>query len=246
MDWMRHRFSFNRRVGNFSGDRKALGLLVLFALFVAGGSWIAMHPEHNPSAPLDLRDPVGWATMRKLAALRDDTPECRAVLERSDVAFSALPAQGEGPCARPDRTQLADFPLVPDTPPMTCPVAAALKMWLEKSVKPAARELMGSPIARIEHYGVFNCRRMRGNDSGAWSEHATGNAIDIAAFVLADGRRVSVNDGWSGDANGARFLREVRDGACGVFATVLSPDYNAAHKDHFHFDQDARWSSVCR
>ena len=65
-------------------------------------------------------------------------------------------------------------------------------------------------------------------------------------IVLEDGTRISVLSDWPGEGDKQRFLREVRDGACGAFSTVLSPDYNAAHADHFHFDMDSRWVSVCR
>ena len=65
--------------------------------------------------------------------------------------------------------------------------------------------------------------------------------------MLADGRRISVRDDWAGDDHEARFLRAVRSSACTMFSTVLSPDYNAAHADHFHFDQaDRMVGSVCR
>ncbi len=204
------------------------------------------HPEHDPAAPLDLRHPIGWATAGKLAALKDDVPQCRAVLERSAIAFDTLAVTGEGACARPDRTLLSAFPLAPDTPAVTCPMATGLEMWRVRSVEPAAVAILGSELATVEHLGAFNCRRMRGGSSNAWSEHATANAIDIAGFTLADGRSISVLRDWPEDSDEARFLREVRDGACGIFATVLSPDYNAAHADHFHFDQASRWSGVCR
>lgn len=226
--------------------RLALVALLPAALVIAGWQWLHAHPQHNPWAPLDLNDPPGWATRTKLARLKGDVAECRAVLERSQVAFAALPATGEGPCARPDRTRLGNYPLAPDTPAMTCPVAAALELWRRDSVGPAARRIMGSELTRIEHLGAYSCRRMYGGSEGPWSEHATANAIDIAAFVLADGRRISVLEDWRGDGAKARFLRAVREGACGSFATVLSPDYNAAHKDHFHLDQDDRWTGVCR
>lgn len=156
--------------------------------------------------------------------------------------FTALPPAGEGECARPDRTRLGDYPLSPDTPPVTCPVAIALELWRRDSVAPAAREILGSEIARIEHLGAYSCRRIYGRGEGNWSEHATGNAIDIAGFVLEDGRRISVLRDWAGEGPEAAFLREVRSGACEAFATVLSPDYNAAHADHFHLDQDSRWA----
>lgn len=226
--------------------RLALAALVPLALGIAGWQWLLGHPEHNPWAPLNLNDPPGWATRAKLARLKGDVSECRAVLERSEVAFTPLAPTGEGPCARPDRTRLGDYPLAPDTPPVTCPVAAALEIWRRDSVAPAARRIMGGEIRRIEHLGAYSCRRMYGSSDAAWSEHATANAIDIAAFVLEDGTRISVLRDWDGDGPKARFLRAVREGACGSFATVLSPDYNAAHADHFHLDQDERWAGVCR
>jgi len=231
---------------HYRAARLALAALLPLALAIAGWQWLLSHPEHNPWAPLDLDDPPGWATRAKLARLKADVDECRAVLGRSEVAFTALPGAGEGPCARPDRTRLGDYPLAPDTPPVTCPVAAALEIWRRDSVAPAARRIMGSEIARIEHLGAFSCRRMYGDSEGPWSEHATANAIDIAAFVLEDGTRISVLRDWDGDGSKARFLRAVREGACASFATVLSPDYNAAHADHFHLDQDDRWAGVCR
>jgi hypothetical protein len=226
--------------------RLALAALVPLVLAIAGWQWLGNHPQHNPWAPLDLNDPPGWATRAKLARLKGDVAECRAVLERSEVAFTVLDPTGEGPCARPDRTRLGRYPLAPDTPPVTCPVAAALEIWRRDSVAPEAERILGSKLKRIEHLGAFSCRRMYGGSDGPWSEHATANAIDIAGFVLADGTRISVLRDWDGDGPKARFLRAVREGACGSFATVLSPDYNAAHRDHFHLDQDDRWAGVCR
>ena len=242
----RLRFTISRRIGRFVFDRRLILLLVLAGLFIAGRAWLADHPEHNPWAPLDLNDPKGWATQQKLLALRDDVAVCRGVLERSDVAFTALEPVGEGECRRDDRTQLSAYPLNPAVPPTTCPVAVAMELWKRDTLDSAARDIFDSEIARIEHLGAYSCRRMYGGEEGPWSQHATANAIDIAGFVLADGTRISVLRDWQGEGAKPQFLRRVRDGACGAFSTVLSPDYNAAHADHFHFDMDDRWASVCR
>lgn len=240
----------SRRIGTFRWDRRVALLLVLAALAVTGRAWLAEHPEHDPWAPLDLRDPVGWATERKLLALRDDPAQCRAVFERSAVVFTSLDPAGEGACRREDRLQLGDAPLTPDVPPTTCPTALALFLWERDVLQPAASEIFDSEVTQIEHLGAYSCRRLYGRDEGPWSEHATANAIDIAGFVLADGTRISVLGDWSGEGESsdeqARFLRRVRDGACDSFATVLSPDYNAAHRDHFHLDMSDRWRGVCR
>ena len=228
-------------------DGFVVTLFVAGALLLAARGWLEEHPQHNPWAPLDLRDPPGWATQRKLAALQRDPAECRAVLDRSGIAFFALPAAGEGACRREDRTVLGETRLAPGAPAATCAVDAALVLWLRQGVQPAAEALLGSPVARIEHFGAYSCRRLYGRDEGPWSEHATGNAIDIAAFVLEDGRRISVVRDWTDDGPEAAFLRRARDEACEVFGTVLSPDYNAAHADHLHFDQAARgFGGVCR
>jgi hypothetical protein len=236
----------SRHVGRFRLDRALLWALVLAAVFVAGRAWLAEHPQHDPWAPLDLNDPPGWATQRKLAALRADPAECRAVLDHSGVSFEQLPAAGEGPCRRQDRTVLSNAPLAPSPPPSTCAVAASFELWLRQGIQPAAEELFGARVARIEHLGAFSCRRLYGRDSGPWSEHATGNALDVAGFVLEDGRRISVAHDWTREGDKAAFLRRVRDSACEVFATVLSPDYNAAHADHLHVDQvGRRFGSVC-
>jgi hypothetical protein len=77
------------------------------------------------------------------------------------------------------------------------------------------------------------------------SAHARAEAIDIAAFVLADGRRVSVLGDWQdGDARERQFLRVVHASACKRFGTVLGPDYNAAHRNHFHVELGG--GSFCR
>lgn len=80
------------------------------------------------------------------------------------------------------------------------------------------------------------------------SEHGYGNAVDIASFTLESGRKVTVKDGWRGEDEERRFLREVRSDACDEFKTVLGPGSDRAHKDHFHLDLQARRSGshVCR
>jgi hypothetical protein len=234
-------------VSTRSLDGPVFALLILGGLVLAAWAWLRDHPQDNPWAPLDLRDPPGWATQMKLANLRNDPAQCRAVLTRSKVAFTTLDPAGEGECRRADRTVLPALPLAPSRPPVTCVLGAGLELWLTREVQPAARDLLGSPVERIEHLGAYSCRRLYGRAKGRWSEHATGNAIDIAAFVLADGRRIAVLGDWKAKDERARFLHRVRDGACRIFGTVLSPDYNAAHRDHLHLDQAVRgWGGFCR
>ena len=242
----RRHVRISRRVGRFKADRRVVVLLCLFGLFIAGRGWIADNPQHNPWAPLHLDDPKGWATKQKLISLRNNVAACRAVLERSDVSYLVLDPTGDEPCRQQDRIRLIAFPLAPGQPSTTCPVAVALELWKRDTLDPAAERFFGSRVERIEHLGSYSCRRLYGRDEGPWSQHATANALDVAGFVLADGTRISVLGDWDDQDDKGAFLRTVRDGACDVFATVLSPDYNAAHADHLHLDMDDRWTSVCR
>ena len=227
-------------------------LLVAGALLLTGWRWLDDHPQHNPWTPLSLGDPPGWATGRKLARLRADPAQCRAFLRRSAIAYTALPPTGEGACRREDRTVVAPdrasgLALRPAGAQASCAVDAALALWLRHGVQPAARRLLDSRVVAIDHLGTYNCRRIGGGTKGTWSEHATGDAIDVSAFVLADGRRISVRADWGRTDDAAAFLRAARASACDFFGTVLSPDYNAAHADHFHLDQARRgYGSFCR
>jgi hypothetical protein len=221
-----------------------LGLLALAALLLYGRS--RSHPESMPWTPLDLSQPVGAFTGRKLAALSGNGAQCRSLLARAGVRYTALPdRQNDAQCGYRNAVRFrsggaleADY--APADLGVSCPVAAALALWEWHVVQPAALRHLGAKVARIDHYGSYSCRRMYNRPGAAWSEHAGANAVDIAGFRLENGRRISVLGDWQdGDARAA-FLREVRDGACGLFATVLSPDYNEAHRDHLHFDQADR------
>ena len=108
----------------------------------------------------------------------------------------------------------------------------------------AARRVLGSEVASIRQLGTYSCRRLYGRDSGNWSQHATAQAIDIAGFTLADGRSISLAGDWGADNDAGAFLLEIRNRGCGVFGTMLGPEYNAAHRDHFHLQ--ASGYGTCR
>ena len=237
--------NFSKRIGQFSFDSRILGWLVGAAFLFAGWMYLQAYPQHNPLAPLDVRHPPGIATSSKLLSVTENRGECRAALSRSGVQFRQLPAQGEGPCGLLDRTQLTQAALAPSTPVMTCPVAAGLEIWVRHGLQAAAQEHLGATVTQIDHIGTVSCRRMNNRRSGPWSEHASGNAIDIRSFTLSDGRVVDIEAGW-GQGEEGEFLVAARNAACASFRTVLSPDYNASHSNHFHLDQGTRWATVCR
>lgn len=212
--------------------------------------WLRDHPEHDPTARFELAHPQGWATHRKLGALARDDAACFAVFDRTDAGYIRRPVVGQGTCRASQRMLLTGNKFVPTMAPAGaapgCAVVAAMALWNRDAVQPLAERYFGQKVVRLENLGSYNCRRIAGQQ--AQSEHSTANAIDISAFILADGTRVSVRNDW--DDGGAReeFLHAVRDGACGLFSTTLSPDYNAAHADHFHLDMAARTAgwTVCR
>ncbi len=197
-----------------------------------------------PWTPLSLSDPIGLSTGRKVARLTSDRDGCIALLETSGLEFDALEPRGNDQCRVEDAVRLDGgqdlLSLTPRSVAPSCPVMIGMLIWQNQVVQQQAQTIFGQRVARIETYGSFSCRRMYGRTEGAWSEHATADAIDIGAFVLADGTRISVLGDWPGDSKKARFLRQVRDGACDLFSTVLSPEYNVAHADHFHFDMADR------
>ena len=119
---------------------------------------------------------------------------------------------------------------------LACPLVSQLERWIADSVQPAAMRWFGSPVAEIKQISAYSCRGMNGNSRAHISEHAFGNALDIAAFTLADGRRISVRDGWKGVPEEQGFLRDVQGAACQQFNTVLAPGSNVYHYDHIHFD----------
>jgi len=124
------------------------------------------------------------------------------------------------------------------TPPATlaCPIVSALDHWVSEGVQPAAMRWFGTPVTEIKQISAYSCRGMVGSGGSGISEHAFGNAIDIAAFTLSDGRRVTVEAGWHGTPEEQGFLRDVHLAACDHFSTVLAPGYNAAHYNHIHVD----------
>ncbi len=161
---------------------------------------------------------------------------CIGRLDRVVARYALLEDRTfSGGCSAVGAVQLRDIGTpVTGITAMTCPLAYAFTQWVQSDLQVPAIAEFGSRVVRVETMGTYSCRPIAG--TARLSEHASANAVDVSAFVLADGRRVRVLDGWNGDPSEARFLKSVRAAACRRFNTVLSPDYNAAHADHMHFD----------
>ena len=235
--------------------RRALviaGVVFRFLLFFGGlgfALWFAFihFPDAwNPFVPPRIEDKPNMVTGLKLRGLTGEYDICVSVVRASGTKYrrDAIPSKSEG-CAMPQGLTLEQSRIsYGGGIQLTCPATAALLMWERHVVAPAAEEHLGSEVVRIRHYGTYACRNVNHSESGRRSGHARGDAIDIAGFDLADGRKVSVLKDWDKETPEARFLSEVHEGACGLFSTVLGPDYNALHANHFHFEM-AQWG-ICR
>jgi hypothetical protein len=119
---------------------------------------------------------------------------------------------------------------------LACPIVSALDQWITAAVQPAAMRWFRQPVVEIKQISAYSCRGMNGNSYAHISEHAFGNALDIAEFVLADGHKVTVQYGWRGSPEEQAFLHDVQLAACNEFSTVLAPGANIYHYNHIHVD----------
>ena len=154
---------------------------------------------------------------------------------RTDVPPGAPQRLGPGPVQGNPVSAFGSVTLKP-TATLACPIVSVLDRWISDSVQPAAQRWFGARVVEIKQISAYSCRGMNGNPNAHISEHAFGNALDIAAFTLSDGRRISVKDGWHGLPEEQGFLRDVQGAACQQFNTVLAPGSNQYHYDHIHVD----------
>lgn len=119
---------------------------------------------------------------------------------------------------------------------LRCPMVPSVDRWVADVVEPAARFHFGSSIAQLRVAASYACRPINHRSGARLSEHGYANALDVSAFTLDSGRTVTVKGGWYGDGRERAFLRAVHAGTCRHFTTVLGPNYDANHRDHFHMD----------
>lgn len=130
-------------------------------------------------------------------------------------------------------TAVADIRLSPSAL-MDCATAQALAQWVKSGLKPAVGR-RGGGVAEIKVAAHYICRTRNNKPGGKVSEHGRGKAIDISGITLKNGTRIKVLTGWRDPAQG-KILKSMHKSACGPFGTVLGPNANRHHKDHFHFD----------
>ena len=213
-------------------DRRAAGALTLALALAACGS------RERPAAP---RDTIVKPAVR-------ETAQCLADLRAMSVAYRVLPETDNGNgCGLSGTVQLVEIGVpVSGLGAVRCGEARAFSGWIRNAVAPAAYQILGSELASVQSMGSYSCRNVIGSKrTDRRSGHAIANAIDIGGVTLKDGRRLTVLADWtSPDPQVQRFLTTIHDSACRRFGTVLSPAYNAAHRNHLHLEDDG--ARFCR
>ena len=228
----------------------------------------AAYPQQQVlgAPPSNLQAPPDWQRSDRQPAY-DPVPSRRSAAPPPEIETEELPpyaqpgrgADGAAASTQPSRCRRSVRRAIRRWPPRTpievkpaatlaCPIVSALDRWFANAVQPAARKWFNQPVVEIKQISAYSCRGMNGQPGAHISEHAFGNALDIAAFVLADGHRITVKDGWNGSPEEQGFLRDVQGSACDQFTTVLAPGSNQFHYDHIHVDLMRRASGrrICQ
>jgi hypothetical protein len=206
-------------------------------------------PESPATAPVPQKRPDG-PKIRKVILRPTPSPPparfaCRADLRKLGVKFEerAPLFDRDAGCAVPNPiavSALSSSVKIGPEAVMNCALADQLAHFIKDTASPLAEKNFGSPIASISQASAYVCRDRHGTSK--ISEHAFGNAVDIAEFVLKDGTAIEVKDYGDKDPKRTAFLDEVRKAACGPFRTVLGPGADADHSLHLHFDLEPRKS----
>ncbi|HDC4816987.1 MULTISPECIES: extensin-like domain-containing protein [Enterobacter] len=221
-----------------------LTIFILGAIATAGYRWLPSY--YNPFTPLNLDDPPGRITQYKLRHL---TPEaCASLLaqaNQTNLIRTQAVADSGGECPLNNVVRVRNFGPVSLNGSFlaSCPLALSSALFVSQQARPLTKRFTGSELTRIEHLGSFACRNIYHRPDARRSEHATAEALDIAAFRLANGERVTVLNGWK-SAKTQPWLKALLAASCGYYGNGLGPEYNAAHASHFHLGM--RGFGLCR
>jgi hypothetical protein len=204
-----------------------------------------------PNVPTPRPESAGGLSDKQDAGrMPEEELACRANLLSMGVKFEAVPdIRDEGECGIAFPIEVTSLGSGVELTPagiMNCATAETAAQLVLETIKPAAKRTLGSDLAGIRHASAYICRN-RASEAKI-SEHARGNALDISAFLLEDGRAVDVVGYGPANKPERRFMQTVRRAACGPFKTVLGPGTDADHAEHFHFDLAERrpGSTYCR
>ncbi|MEO1650293.1 MAG: extensin family protein [Pseudomonadota bacterium] len=202
-------------------------------------------PQYSPLPAIVVERPFPLVVDWQLKELSTSRDLCRGLVSTKHVTGRQVADKSTGAgCGWTNAIQMSRVGGVRyPASRMNCSVAGALALWIENVVQPAALEMFQRRVIAMRQMGVYNCRNIIG--ARFWgnrrSQHATANAADVGGFTLEGGERISVRRHWNTRGQKARFLRRVHRGACQFFRVALSPEFNRAHHDHFHFDRGPFW-----
>lgn len=199
-------------------------------------------PAQTPVGSGLVDRPVDGGTRERITRTAADPRQCVAELRAARINYvpSADRVNSEtcflqnAGVIGPDMGTIAR--LTPAEPTATCELALAMSVWRRQVVEPAARQMLGSDVVQIDHMGTYACRPVNNRAGARPSAHSRAAAFDFAGVRLRDGRRITVLADWNDGGPEGAFLKRIRDEGCRVFGTVLSPEYNAQHRDHLHLE----------
>jgi hypothetical protein len=217
-----------------------------FLAFAIERGWLTA--AYIPLPRLNLAAPNAFLMDWQISRLGASREQCQTIL--APPFISATPIDDQSPtdgCGWTNAVKIASVAQAKlAMEQLSCATSAATALWFAHVVQPEAQQKLGAQVSSVQHFGGYACRNIQGNK--IWrahrSQHASANAIDIAGFTLTDGRKVTVLKHWFSITPEGDFLRAIHQGSCKYFHVALGPNYNAAHRDHFHYDRG--WYRSCR
>ena len=213
--------------------------IILFGIAVVGSVGFFFEKPEKILFAIANTKPIS-AIINKLQhySIPQNNAECLKQLKQSDADFR-IQADFDQPsgCKVEFAVRLARVGniKIENAPLLTCRMAAQLLEFESDIIQPTAQRFFGSEVNRMGHLGTYNCRGMR-QFSRILSQHAFANAIDVSGFDLKDGQSISVQKDWKLKSDKSLFLKEISSAACDTFRVSVSPDGDANHWNHFHWD----------
>lgn len=224
--------------------RSSFLFFIIIIFLLVGGVVLdrSLPYQHLPWRSLNPEAPLGFATKSQFMRMALSPSHICMDMAKNAELLKSVPAKAHKPnkqCGWKVARVVygnATVTLKPDEANMQCPLTLGTYIWM-RELDILTQKHFGAELSKIHHFGTYSCRKQNGNSSDEWSEHAYANAWDITGFELNDGRVISIQKDWKGkDKKRRKFLRDARNKACKIFRVTLSPDFNAAHHDHFHVD----------
>jgi hypothetical protein len=212
---------------------------------------LPLRPTISPSPVIPLPRPRPIILPAEVLAEPALPSACQLRLTSDIATIEALPpVAGADGCGIDDPVRLSavitkDNARVAITPPATlrCTTAEAIAHWIREDVAPIAATL-GSPLGGVANFASYECRGRNRIVGAQVSEHGKGNALDIRALTLTNGKSYELTD-----IAVAKAARErLRVSACARFTTVLGPASDGFHEGHVHVDLSVRRSGyrICQ